>query len=77
MGEGLVKRAAMEVLSMRGGVKWLRNLELCLADLGWGEVRLETVKEMSSAEVKCMLNDRAWREVNKLWAEELTDQLKL
>ena len=44
---------------------------------GMGEVRLETVKEMSSAEVKCMLNDRAWREVNKLWAEELTDQLKL
>ena len=37
MGEGLVKRAAMEVLSLRGGVKWLRNLELCLADLGWGK----------------------------------------
>ena len=35
-GERLVKRAAMEVLSLRGGVKWLRNLELCLADLGWG-----------------------------------------
>ena len=38
MGEVmLVKRprAAMEVLSLRGGVKWWRNLELCLADLGW------------------------------------------
>ena len=32
--ERLVKRAAMEMLSLRGGVKWLRNLELCLADLG-------------------------------------------
>ena len=42
-----------------------------------GEVRLENVKEMSSAEVKCMLNDCAWREVNKLWAEELTDWPKL
>ena len=67
----------MEALSLRGGVKWLRNLELCLADVGWGEVRLENVKEMSSAEVKCLLNDLAWREVNKLWAEELTDWPKL
>ena len=37
MGEKrLVKKAAMEALSLRGGVKWLRDLELCLADLGWG-----------------------------------------
>ena len=39
------KRTAMETLSLRGGVKWLRDLELCLADLGWGDVRLENVKE--------------------------------
>ena len=55
-GERLVERAAMEVLSLRGREKWLRNLELCLADVGWGEMRLE--KEMSSAEVKCMLYKR-------------------
>ena len=78
MGEGrLVKRATMEVLSLRGGVKWLRNLELSLVDLGWRDVRLENVKEMSRAEVKCMLSNCAWREVNKLWAEELTDRPKL
>ena len=40
-------------------------------------MRLEIVKEMSSSEVKCMLNNCAWREVNKLWAEELTDLPKL
>ena len=67
----------MDALLLRGGVKWLRDLELCLADVGWGEVRRDNVKEMSSAEVKSMLNDCAWREVNKLWAEELKDQPKL
>ena len=40
-------------------------------------MRLENVRKMSSAEVKCMLNDCAWREVNKLRAEELTDRPKL
>ena len=38
-------------------MKWLRNLELCLADLGWRDVRLDNVKEISSAEVTCMLHD--------------------
>ena len=75
--ERLVKRAAMDALSLRGGVKWLRYLELCLAHVGWVDVRLDNVKEMSSAEVKSMLNDCAWKEVNKLWAEELTDRPKL
>ena len=42
-----------------------------------GDVRLEHVQEMSSAEVKCLLNDCAWRKVNKVWAEELTDWPKL
>ena len=42
----------MDALLLRGGVKWLRDLELCLADVGWGEVRRDNVKEMSSAEVK-------------------------
>ena len=40
-------------------------------------MRLDNVKEMSRAEMKSMLNDCAWREVNKLWAEELTDLPKL
>ena len=26
------------------GVKWLRDLELCLADVGWVDVRLDNVK---------------------------------
>jgi len=30
-------------------------LERCLADFGWGNVRLDSVKDMSSAEVKYML----------------------
>ena len=44
--EKLVKRAAMDALSLRGGVKWLRDLELCLADVGWVDVSFDNVKEM-------------------------------
>ena len=41
------------------GSEVLRNLELCLADVGRVDVRFDNVKEMSSAEVKSMLNDCA------------------
>ena len=34
--ERLVKRIAMEALSLKGKVKWREDLERCLADFGWG-----------------------------------------
>ena len=40
--ERLVKRVAMEALSLKGKVKWWENLEQCLANFGWGDVRLDT-----------------------------------
>ena len=40
-------------------MKWRENLERCLADFGWGNVRLDSVKDMSSAEVKYMLKNSA------------------
>ncbi len=50
----------MEALSLKGKVmKWRENLERCLADFGWGNVRLDSVKDMSSAEVKYMLKNSA------------------
>ena len=75
--ERFVKKVAMEALSLRGRVKWLKNLEQCLVDFGWGDVRLDNVKGMSNAELKYMLKDCAWREVTKLWAEELEEWPKL
>ena len=39
------------------------NLEQCLADFEWVDVRLDSVKGMSSAEVNYMLKNCAWREV--------------
>ena len=74
--ERLVKKVAMEALSLRGGVKSLKNLEQCLVDFGWGDVKLDNVKGMSNAEVK-YIKDCAWREVTKLWAEELEERPKL
>ena len=64
--ERLVKRVAMEALSLKGKVKWRENLEQCLADFGWGDVRLDIVKDMSNAEAKYMLKKCAWRKVTKL-----------
>ena len=34
--ERLVKRIAMEALSLKGKVKWREDLDRCLADFGWG-----------------------------------------
>ena len=56
----MVKRVAMEALSLKGKGRWWENLERCLADLGWGDVRLDSVKDMSN--VKYMLQNCAWRE---------------
>ena len=64
--ERLVKMVAMEALSLKGKVKWQENLEQCLVDFGWGDVRLESLKDMSNAEMKCMLKICMWKEVTKL-----------
>ena len=53
------------------------NLEQCLADFEWVDVRLDSVKGMSSAEVNYMLKNCAWREVTKMSAEELEERPKL
>ena len=50
--ERLVKRVAMVTLSLKGKVKWRENLERCPVDFGLGDVRLDSLKGMSNAEVK-------------------------
>ena len=75
--ERLVKRVAMEALSLKGKVKWLENLEQCLVDFGWNDVRLDGFRGMSNAEVKHMIKNCAWREVTTRWAEELEERSKL
>ena len=42
--ERLLKRVAMEALSLKGKVKWWENMEQCLAGFGWGDVRLDSLK---------------------------------
>ena len=42
--ERLVKRVAMEALSLTGKVKWQENLELCLVDFGYDDVRIGSLK---------------------------------
>ena len=64
-------------LSLKGKVKWWENVEQCLDGLGWSDVRLDSVKGMSNAEVKYMLKNYVWREVNKMRAEESEEQPKI
>ena len=59
----MVKRIAMEAPSLKGKVKGWENLERCLADFGWDDVRLDSLKNISNAEVKCMVKNCAWKEV--------------
>ena len=77
--EMLVKMVAIEALPLKVKVKWRENLERFLVDFGWDDMRLESMKGMSNAEVnsKYMLKNCAWREVTKMWAEELKERPKL
>ena len=52
-------------------------MERCLADFGWGDVRLDSLKGMSNARLKYVIKNCAWREVTTMWAEELEEQPKL
>ena len=72
-----VNRVAMEALSLKEKVKWRENLERCLVDFGWGDVRLDSLKGRSNAEMKYMLKNCAWRAVTMMWAKELEEQPKL
>ena len=75
--ERLVKRVAMEALSLKGKVKWREYLERCFADFGWGDVRLYSLKSISNVEVKHMVKNYAWRGVTTMWVEELVERPKL
>ena len=44
---------------------------------GWDDVRLDSLKGMSNAEVKYMIKNCAWREVTTTWEEELEERPKL
>ena len=69
-----MKRVA---LSLKEKGKWWENLERSPASIGLCDVRLDTVKGMSNAEVKYMLKNCAWREASKMCAEELEERPKL
>ena len=71
------KGIAMAALSLKGKVKWRENLERCLADFGWGNVRLDSVNGMSNTVVKYMLKNCVCRQVTTLWVEELEEQPNL
>ena len=53
----LIRSVMLEAMEMRGKVKWLRDLEQSLGELGWKGVSVEDMRRLSSGEIRQMLRD--------------------
>ena len=78
MGDNrLIRSVMLEAMEMRGKVKWLRDLEQSLGELGWKGVSVEDMRRLSSGEIRQMLRDSAWRMVREAWDAEIQERSKL
>ena len=57
-----MKHVAVEAWKQRE-MKWMKDLRQSIREMGWGEVKLEDVEELSNFQLKEMLKSCAWREV--------------
>ena len=74
MGDNrLIRPVMLEAMEMRGKVKWLRDLEQSLGELGWKGVSVEDMRSLSSGEIRQMLRDSAWRMVREAWDTEIQE----
>ena len=73
----LIRSVMLEAMEMRGKVKWLRDLEQSLEELGWKGVSVEDMRRLSSGEIRQMLRDSAWRMVTEAWDAEIQERSKL
>ena len=77
MGDNrLIRSVMLEAMEMRGKVKWLRDLEQSLGELGWKGVSVEDMRGLSSVEIRQMLRDSAWRMVREVWDAEIQERSK-
>ena len=67
----------LEAMEMRDKVKWLRDLEQSLGELGWKGVSVVDMRRLSSGEIRQMLRDSAWRMVREAWDAEIQERSKL
>ena len=63
MGDNrLIRSVMLEAMEMRDKVKWLRDMEQSLGELGWKGVSVEDMRRLPSGEIRQMLKDSACME---------------
>ena len=60
-----------------GRGSWMRSIGRCIGEFGWQDMSGGVVRELSEAEVKCMLLCVAWRNVKVEWRKEVHEKPKL
>ena len=78
MGDNrLIRSVMLEAMEMRDKVKWLRDLEQSLGELGWKGVSVVDMRRLSSGVIRQMLRVSAWRMVREAWDAEIQELSKL
>ena len=68
----------MAVEAVRGGKgSWVQRMLSCLEKFGWQDLGAESLRGVSEAESKGMLESIAWRRVKEEWRDELEKKPKL
>ena len=56
---------------------WIGKMNTCWGQFGWKADNMEVLKELSTVEVREMLEAIAWRKVHEEWGQELEMKPKL
>ena len=75
--EGRLLRKVMLQAVECGRGSWMRSIGRCIGRFGWQDMSRCVVRELSEAEVKCMLLSVAWRNVKDEWRKEVHEKPKL
>ena len=73
----LVKVVMLEALEIGSKVKWVKDLQQSLENLGWRELNVVTLDGLTIKEVKQVLKDTVWRRVKAVWREKAKGSSKL
>ena len=77
MYEGRMLRKVVLHAVECGRGSWMRSIGRCIGRFGWQDMSGGVVRELSEAEVKCMLLSVAWRNVKDEWRKEVHEKPKL
>ena len=72
----LLRRIAVEAVRFGRGT-WICKMSTCWGQFGWKDVNVEVLKELSTVEVREMLEAIAWRKTREEWGQEMETKSKL